>query len=153
MACRGLFLDKIAVERVITDRRQARADALMGELPTVMTPSDPKQKLYIKCPVCKAVMNRKLFAAGSGVIVDVCRAHGTFFDIGELPRVIEYVQQGGLEKAEKKEIARMHEQAKSEQRKAAAAAASGARVSGNSDAGTAISTGGALVDLLTSLFG
>ena len=89
----------------------------------------------------------------SGVIVDVCRAHGTFFDVGELPRVIEYVQQGGLEKAEKKEIARMHEQAKSEQRKAQAAAMSAARVSGDRDAGAALSTGGALVDLLTSLFG
>ena len=30
-------------------------------------------------------MNRKLFAVGSGVVVDVCRAHGTFFDVGSFP--------------------------------------------------------------------
>jgi hypothetical protein len=44
-------------------------------------------------------MNRKLFASGSGVVVDVCRSHGTFFDAGELPAIIDFVMAGGLAKA------------------------------------------------------
>jgi len=160
MQCRGLFLDQIAIQRVVTDRRQSRADALLGALPAApLATTQQPGKLYIKCPVCNVVMNRKLFAAGSGVIVDVCRTHGTFFDVGELPRIIEYVQQGGLEAAEKKEIARMREQAKDEQRRANAAAMRPAassgefRLTGGHRHHGGVSAGGALVDLLSSLFG
>jgi len=70
--------------------------------------------MYLKCPICSVVMNRKLFAAGSGVIIDVCRTHGTFFDAGELPLIIDFVMNGGLDKAQKKEIERMREAAKRE---------------------------------------
>jgi Zn-finger nucleic acid-binding protein len=51
---------------------------------------------YIACPVCHSMMNRKNFGAGSGIIVDVCSKHGTWFDSGELPRVLAFVEFGGL---------------------------------------------------------
>jgi Zn-finger nucleic acid-binding protein len=51
---------------------------------------------YVACPVCKALMNRHNFGATSGVIVDVCKKHGTWFDAGELPRVLAFVENGGL---------------------------------------------------------
>ncbi len=157
MECRGLFLDQIAIKRVITDRAQARAEALLGALPTAPpSNSRPTGKLYIKCPVCSQIMNRKLFASGSGVIVDVCRTHGTFFDVGELPRIIDYVQQGGLEAAQKKDIARMREQAKDDQRRAAFAAMRPAASSGEyrfGSYGGGYNRGNAFVDLLSSLFG
>jgi Zn-finger nucleic acid-binding protein len=44
------------------------------------------------------MMNRKNFGAGSGVVVDVCAKHGTWFDPGELPRVLAFVESGGLAK-------------------------------------------------------
>jgi Zn-finger nucleic acid-binding protein len=97
--CHGIFLDHIAVKRVVTDRQQARAEAILGALPAgTITASVPRagERMYIKCPVCTTVMNRKLFSMGSGVIIDVCRAHGVFFDAGELPRVIDFVMAGGL---------------------------------------------------------
>lgn len=121
MGCRGIFLDHVAIQRTITDRRQARAEALLGALPQTITfDRPPPGKMYIKCPICRVVMNRKLFATGSGVIVDVCRSHGTFFDVGELPRIIQYVQDGGLDRDERKQLDRMREQAKAEQAKARA---------------------------------
>jgi Zn-finger nucleic acid-binding protein len=52
--------------------------------------------MYVHCPTCKTVRNRKLSASGSGVVVDVCKAHGTFFDAGELPAIIAFVQSGGM---------------------------------------------------------
>jgi len=155
MQCRGLFLDQIAVQRVITDRQQARADALLGSLPSTVLADRPEKqgKLYIKCPVCKVVMNRKLFGAGAGVIVDVCRAHGTFFDVGELPVIINYVQQGGLEKHAKKQIERLREDAKREQQNAAFASARAATSThDHAGMGRASDRGGVLVDLLSSLF-
>jgi len=74
----------------------------------------PSSKMYVKCPSCKTLMNRRQFAAGSGVIVDVCKQHGTFFDVGELPAIIDFVMQGGLEKAERAEIERLRNEARRE---------------------------------------
>jgi Zn-finger nucleic acid-binding protein len=44
-------------------------------------------------------MNRKNFGESSGIVVDVCTRHGVWFDAGELPRVLAFVQAGGLERA------------------------------------------------------
>jgi Zn-finger nucleic acid-binding protein len=41
-------------------------------------------------------MTRRNFGQSSGVIIDVCRRHGVWFDRGELPRVIQFVEAGGL---------------------------------------------------------
>lgn len=156
MQCRGLFLDQVAVQRVITDRKQSRAEALLGSLPTTVTADRPEKqsgKLYIKCPVCKTVMNRRLFGAGAGVVVDVCRAHGTFFDVGELPVILNYVQQGGLEKSEKKEIERLRETARREQQDAAYAQARAASSTRDyAGMSRANDRGSVLVGLLETLF-
>lgn len=149
VGCHGLFLDHVAIKRIVTDRRQARAESLLGALPqTLRQELQPPGKMYIKCPVCRTVMNRKLFAAGSGVVIDVCKDHGTFFDIGELPRIITYVMEGGLEKAALKQIDREKAQAQRDQHAARAAAAEAARTQGT----VAYSRGNALVDLLFAIF-
>jgi Zn-finger nucleic acid-binding protein len=49
-------------------------------------------------------MNLQNFARYSGVIVDVCKAHGIWFDSGELGAVVRFVKSGGMEKARRKEI-------------------------------------------------
>jgi Zn-finger nucleic acid-binding protein len=54
---------------------------------------------YRACPTCSQLMNRKNFGGSSGIVVDVCSLHGTFFDAGELPRVLDFVRRGGLAKA------------------------------------------------------
>src|SRR5450432_1355442 len=51
---------------------------------------------YRPCAVCQSMMNRKNFGGSSGVVVDVCAKHGTWFDAGELPQVLEFVKSGGL---------------------------------------------------------
>jgi Zn-finger nucleic acid-binding protein len=71
---------------------------------------------YRPCSVCRQMMNRKNFGGSSGVIVDVCAKHGTWFDAGELPQVLEFVKSGGLvrERAreqERQRLARAHERA------------------------------------------
>jgi len=52
------------------------------------------------------------FAHCSHVIVDVCKAHGTWFDKDELRRTVEFIRGGGLEKARAQEL----QQIKDEQR-------------------------------------
>ncbi len=147
--CLGLFLDQTAIKRVIFDRAQSRADALLGAIPKhEVSMTRPADKMYVKCPICAQIMNRKLFAAGTGVIVDVCRAHGTYFDAGELPVIIEFVMQGGLEEAQRKDLERMRDQIRRERDEARAdklQVSIDPRVS-------SYGSGGALVDLLSSLW-
>ena len=56
---------------------------------------DPRHRdrvTYLRCPVCNDVMNRVNFARASGVILDVCRPHGAWFDAGELRAVRSFVR-------------------------------------------------------------
>ncbi|HEY4242762.1 MAG TPA: zf-TFIIB domain-containing protein [Kofleriaceae bacterium] len=149
--CLGLFLDQIAIQRVITDRQQARAEALLGSLPRQVAPQlvATGGKMYLKCPICHTVMNRKLFATGTGVIIDVCRAHGTFFDVGELPGIIEFVANGGLERAEKRELQRMRDDARRAQQDAIHAQFTATH---SSSRAYAASQSTALVDLFLSFW-
>jgi len=149
-ACLGVFLDHVAIKRIVIDRAQSRAEALLGALPRTEIQALPAagQKMYLPCPVCRVVMNRKLFATGTGVIIDVCRTHGTFFDAGELPLIIDFVMNGGLERAQIKDIERMREAARRELAQARDAARD-ARLHGTSSMSP--SRGSALIDFLSGL--
>lgn len=50
-------------------------------------------------------MSRRNFGRSSGVIVDVCEAHGTWFDAEELPSILWFVASGKM--AESAELWRM----------------------------------------------
>ncbi len=63
---------------------------------------------YRRCPICSKHMNRSNYARGAAVVVDVCKDHGSFFDRGELTRIFQFIEEGGLEK--------MRQRAEEEQR-------------------------------------
>jgi Zn-finger nucleic acid-binding protein len=56
--------------------------------------------LYRPCAVCGALMNRQNYGRKSGVILDICRAHGIWFDLDELPRVLGWIQDGGEQRTQ-----------------------------------------------------
>ncbi|AUX24005.1 hypothetical protein SOCEGT47_045360 [Sorangium cellulosum] len=69
----------------------------------------PRQRVdvrvrYVRCPICGDVMNRKNFAGKSGVIVDICREHGTWFDRGELPELLSFAASGGTARARQEQL-------------------------------------------------
>jgi Zn-finger nucleic acid-binding protein len=112
--CHGVWLDSAAVERIVQERRQASAHAVMGiAKPDRMVKDEPARgKLYVKCPDCDTVMNRINFGRRSGIIVDVCRSHGTWFDAEELPRIVEFVMKGGLEDSERRDAEALRQDAR-----------------------------------------
>ncbi len=55
-------------------------------------------------------MNRINFARCSGVIVDICKGHGSWFDRDELTRIVEFIRAGGLDAARAKEKAAIEEE-------------------------------------------
>jgi len=86
--------------RALLEQREVLGSAVPspGEAPRNNPLKDPVR--YRPCPGCELLMNRKNFGGASGIIVDVCVRHGTFFDAGELPRVLEFVRRGGLAQAQ-----------------------------------------------------
>jgi Zn-finger nucleic acid-binding protein len=127
--CHGVFIDAAALERILHERKRQSLQALAG----VRAPGDPDAPggrlhprggaMYIRCPDCETVMNRKNFGRRSGIIVDSCRDHGTWFDSNELPRVIEFVSSGGLQRAQERELEDRRERARQAQFDARMAAA------------------------------
>jgi hypothetical protein len=56
------------------------------------------------------MMNRMNFGRVSGTVVDVCKGHGTFLDAGELHAIVQFIQQGGLDRARQRQIEDLKEQ-------------------------------------------
>jgi Zn-finger nucleic acid-binding protein len=114
--CEGIWVGVDALQQICAEREK-QAAVLGMPAPPDGTVELEKQIRYIPCPVCHQLMNRLNFAHCSHVIVNVCKAHGTWFDKDELRRTVEFIRGGGLEKARAQELA----QIKDEQRKLEAA--------------------------------
>jgi Zn-finger nucleic acid-binding protein len=104
--CSGLWLEVAAFERICTNREEQ--SAVLGGASVApgsqLQPNSISEKVrYVPCPQCGQLMNRINFARCSGVIVDVCKGHGTWFDVSELREIIEFIRGGGLELSRQKE--------------------------------------------------
>jgi Zn-finger nucleic acid-binding protein len=117
--CDGLWLDVSTFENVCADRE--RQSAVLGFLQKRTVSGDFKTKIaYVPCPDCGQLMNRNNFAKASGVIVDICKQHGIWFDADELPAIVEFIRRGGMDIArqrEKHEIEEERGRLRDEQRK------------------------------------
>jgi len=108
--CEGLWLDVASFEKICADREEQSAVLGAASPAPTHTASDAVIKVsYIPCPECRQLMNRINFARCSGVIVDVCKGHGTWFDRDELSHIVEFIRAGGLEAARGKEKAQLEE--------------------------------------------
>ena len=95
--CFGIWVAADAFERICADRER-QADVLSNEQqprPHII----PAPVRYRPCPQCGNLMNRFNFGHTSGVIIDKCADHGVWFDRDELRRIVDYIQQGGLDLA------------------------------------------------------
>ena len=99
-SCFGLWVDHATLEHVWRDAEQHSLPPSRPHLNTGMNPPGgiPRVK-YLPCPRCRQLMNRKNFALRSGVIIDVCAQHGTWFDANELHGIVQFIRQGGLTQA------------------------------------------------------
>jgi Zn-finger nucleic acid-binding protein len=110
--CDGLWVDVESFERVISEREQQ--SAILG--PAALMPEkergdgEPNKVRYVPCPECGQLMNRVNFARCSGVVVDVCKGHGTWFDRDELRRIVEFIRGGGLDVSRAREKRELEEE-------------------------------------------
>ncbi|MFN8058285.1 MAG: zf-TFIIB domain-containing protein [Vicinamibacterales bacterium] len=110
MGCRGVWLDRATFERMCTER-EARTAVLEGPWSRARgeVAPRPQRVRYRKCPFCAKFMNRVNFARYSGIVLDVCKAHGTFFDRDDLPGVVGFIARGGMDQARRKERQELEE--------------------------------------------
>lgn len=105
--CEGIWADAGALQQICADREQ-QAAVLGVAIPIPQPLNAPLESVrYVPCPVCRQLMHRVNFARCSHVVVDVCRAHGTWFDRDELRRVVEFIRAGGFDKARAMELAEL----------------------------------------------
>jgi len=107
--CSGLFVPHETFEMM-----QERRDHVIYTVdPTVRGEIHFEDTVkYVRCPICRNMMNRTNFARISGVIIDTCRGHGIWFDAGELEKLMGFVARGGLEKAKATELQRIKDEEK-----------------------------------------
>ena len=103
--CDGLWVDAESFERIVNEREEQ--SAVLGA--AALLPKQgaggggPGEVRYVPCPQCGELMNRVNFARCSGVVVDVCKGHGTWFDRDELRRIVEFIRGGGLSVSRERE--------------------------------------------------
>jgi Zn-finger nucleic acid-binding protein len=109
-ACLGLWLRTEAFERICADREQHAAVLGKASIAEIDRAVRQEKVKYVPCPECLQLMNRANFARCSGVIIDICKQHGIWFDRDELSRIIAFIRSGGLEMSREREKRSLEEE-------------------------------------------
>ena len=115
--CGGLWTDQKTFEQIAADR-QERGEVLGGLPAQIKTIVSLETVHYRPCPRCAKLMNRQNYAHISGVVLNVCKEDGIWFERDELRQVLAFIEDGGLERSRVRETQDLEEQ-----RRIAAAAA------------------------------
>lgn len=106
--CHGLWVDAATFDAICTDREQQ--SMVLGTASEMFRPGQHAFEMkvqYVRCPVCRELMQRINFAKCSGIIVDMCKEHGSWFDRDELQHIVEFIRTGGLDMVRAKEKAEL----------------------------------------------
>jgi Zn-finger nucleic acid-binding protein len=109
-ACGGVWVAQANFEHLAAGK--AERGQVLGALPG----PGPRGEVHLEevhyrpCPQCGKLMNRVNYAHISGVILDVCKDHGLWFDRDELRQVLAFIEGGGLEKSHARQVQQEEEQ-------------------------------------------
>jgi Zn-finger nucleic acid-binding protein len=92
--CHGIWVDQVSFDRICASSDR-QAD-ILGDPRLATKKRPPPVVRYRPCPDCGQLMNRYNFAHTSGVVIDVCAAHGVWFDRDELQSIIDFIRAGGM---------------------------------------------------------
>jgi Zn-finger nucleic acid-binding protein len=114
--CNGQWLEASIFTQLCNSREERGAVtsfAAVTRLPARPRSAPTDRVHYLPCPVCRKIMNRQNFGRRSGVILDVCRGDGAWFQSGELHAALAFIDSGGFEAARQAdELRRIEEQVK-----------------------------------------
>lgn len=87
--CDGLWLPEDRLSLLLQNSPEQLEHSALADSLHPNHPEIPLQ-LEVRCPVCQAGMERHIYAADSGVVVDSCWDHGVWLDDGELASIFKY---------------------------------------------------------------
>lgn len=97
--CGGMWCSRETFERLQRESRRAAADgsasAPREEVRRSFGAPEGAKRQYVPCLVCGDLMQRRMFRhedRASGVVLDVCRDHGVWFDADELKSALAFVR-------------------------------------------------------------
>jgi Zn-finger nucleic acid-binding protein len=140
--CAGVFVPAHLIPRFL-DALDLGGEVMATFPSTPTTVRPPGGPMYVKCPRCAVLMNRRQFAPGAKVVVDVCRDHGLWLDDGELRALAGFAAAGGIERARAEEV-EARQRAQSERLRHPAPSSGGLVGAATQDVGT----GSPLADLV-----
>lgn len=93
--CTGTFFDPGELEHIL-EKGVENVYVPDRELIESLVQSAPRNAIrYLKCPVCRELMQFRNYLRFSGVLVDFCSSHGLWLDAGELRQLLEWTKAGG----------------------------------------------------------
>ena len=102
--CHGLWVPGDQFDALVRRAARAREERSAAAEPPRVAKANPftQSMEYRRCPECSAFMLRNNYRRSSGIILDECRAHGTWLDADELEQVAGFILEGsrGAAKAE-----------------------------------------------------
>ena len=151
--CLGLWLASASFEKICADKEEHAAVLGSASLENANRTVAETKVNYIPCPECSQLMNRANFARCSGVIIDLCKKHGIWFDRNELSRIVEFIRSGGLDLSRTREKRALEEQRRelNQQRLTLDAQRSRAVSISDSERTSGIASTSDLINLLTDL--
>jgi Zn-finger nucleic acid-binding protein len=119
-ACGGLWLGPEAFRQLAerAKREALHTGAIVHPMTEVAGADTPEARrhgsFYRPCVICGELMNRVNYGHTSGVIVDICKDHGIWFDADELARLLAWLRAGGAESAEAEQTEERSRQSEAE---------------------------------------
>ena len=97
-SCNGLWVDPVDEQALLRMKPQVFSIQELKRLRKLYRPLGKDDPVRLRaCPVCHELMYRRNWGGHSGVVVDRCEDHGTWYDQGEVEKVREYIELGGIE--------------------------------------------------------
>lgn len=95
--CAGLWLgiDSFMRLRDRVARQSSDEQELLRSKPRPAKLRRQAGPVYRHCVYCGKHMTRQQYAHGSGVVIDICRQHGIWFDADELQQTLAWIARGG----------------------------------------------------------
>ena len=102
--CGGFWVDNNVLDHLIdraaksTESGELRGRENFGGRQAISPaglPVGSKPHGYLPCPLCHDRMLHENFGHSSGVVIDICKRDGVWFDSNKLPRLLDWARAGG----------------------------------------------------------
>ena len=98
LSCQGIWVDDINERTLLKFKPEVFTVDELHRLRELYRPLGKIEEVrYVPCPVCRQLMQRVNWGSHSGIVVDRCKDHGTWYDAGEVEKIREFVSLGGIE--------------------------------------------------------